>query len=66
VYLNGSNAPELSGPAPPAQAASAIFIGGAEGGAANFEGRIDEIAVFGRVMGAAEAARHFELAGVRR
>ena len=65
VYLNGNAAPEISGEAAPAPAATRVFIGGRDDNVANFEGRIDEVAIYGRPISAAEAARHYAAAGVR-
>jgi len=65
VYLNGKSAPEMSGKAAPAPAATQVFMGGREDNVANFEGKIDEVAIFSRPLGAAEVARHYAAARVR-
>jgi hypothetical protein len=59
VYLNGNRTPEIEADAPPtpAPAVDQLFVGGRSDGAANFEGRLDEVAVFPRALDADEAAR---------
>jgi len=65
VYLNGRPAAELTGLAkvtcPPAEAGQ-IFIGGRSDDFANFEGRIDEVALFDRPLPAGEIAAHYRAA----
>ena len=65
VYLNGNSAPEISGQAAPAPAATQIFIGGRDDNVANFEGKIDEVSVFARPLPAAEAASRYAAASLR-
>jgi hypothetical protein len=60
VYLNG--AAEITGVAEPAGRAAEVFIGGSGDNAANFEGRLDEIALFARPLPAGELARHYRAA----
>jgi len=40
-----------------------VFAGGRTDPAANFEGRIDEFAVFDRALSPAEIATHFKVSG---
>ncbi|MBK9169490.1 MAG: LamG domain-containing protein [Bryobacterales bacterium] len=55
VYLNGRL--EIEGPLADANAVEGLFLGGDSRGKANFEGRIAEAAVFGRVLSAEEITR---------
>jgi len=57
VYLNA--ALEIQGVAEPAAMAGEVFIAGNRSGAANFEGRIDEVAIFARPLSAGVIARHY-------
>jgi hypothetical protein len=50
VYLNGNARPEISGQAAPTPPAMQIFIGGRQDNVANFEGKIDEVAIFSRAL----------------
>ncbi|MBL9210304.1 MAG: hypothetical protein JNL92_07530 [Opitutaceae bacterium] len=67
VYLDGNVAPELEGTAEPTLAADAptVFVGGRSDNAANFEGRIDEVAVFERALSSAEIGALFAASGRR-
>lgn len=58
VYLNGKAEPEISGSVAVSDisAAAEMFIGGRSDNAANWEGRLDEVAVFDRVLEPASAA----------
>ncbi len=61
VYLNGAAEPEIAGDIPmgcPSDA-ECMFIGGRGDNSANLEGRIDEVAVYGRTLSSAEIAGHF-------
>ena len=60
VYVNGSEIPELTGDFAPA-ATDRLYFGGAEGMAEALEGKIDEIAVFGRALAGTEIARRVRL-----
>jgi len=66
VYLNGRGQPELAGTAavghPPG--VEQTFLGGRSDNFANFQGTLDEVSVYGRALTAAEAAAHFQAAGV--
>jgi hypothetical protein len=62
VYLNGDSRPEIAGPARRPGLAAQVSVGGGDDVSAGFEGRIDEIALFARVLGPAEAKRHFRIA----
>lgn len=65
VYLNGNATPELSGEVPPAEPPE-VFIGGRPDGNANFEGKVDEVAVYRRALQPKEIADHFAAAKIRR
>ena len=61
VYLNGNPKPEISGEAAAGFAPDCVqvFLGGRSDNLANFEGRIDEAAVYGRALSPEEIARHY-------
>ena len=65
VYLNGKTTPEISGKWPYKSFASSgkLFIGGRSDSVANFEGRIDEVAVYNRALSPGEITRHFATSG---
>ena len=62
VYLNG--APELAGAAEsvPGARGAEIFIGGRNDNFANFEGKIDEAALYSRALTAKDVAAHYAAA----
>lgn len=62
VYLNGSEKPELTCAASPVAGAGRLVFGGADGQPETLEGRIDEVAVFGRALTAEEITRRVRLA----
>jgi len=62
VYLNGNTAPEISGEVAPDTSPN-IFIGGRGDKEATFEGRIDEVAIYGRTLTAQEIRIHYQRAG---
>ncbi len=62
LYLNGAETPEIACEASPATVDGRLVFGGADGMAETLEGRIDEIAVFGRALKADEIARRVRLA----
>ena len=65
VYLNGNPAAEIAGQvAPVPRDAAQLFVGGRNDREATFEGKVDEIAVYGRALLPEEVARHYQLAGV--
>ena len=56
VYLDGAADPEIDGSAPAARPTeSTVFLGGRGDNRCGFEGRIDEVAVFGRALGRPQA-----------
>jgi hypothetical protein len=55
VYLNGNPTPEIEGEALPILPVPQIFLGGRNDNVANFEGRLDEIAIYDRALTPAEA-----------
>jgi hypothetical protein len=61
VYLNGNPTPEISGKQRPSGAAP-LFIGGRHDNDSTFAGRIDEVAIFGRRLTAAEVKRLYAAA----
>ena len=65
VYLNGNTKPEITGRAKGDNQSNSpgISIGGRDDGFANFEGKIDEVAIYPRRLTATEIARHFRTAG---
>ncbi len=62
VYLNGNAEPELTGELDVVARAgeTEIFFGGRNDNRFNFEGRIDEVALYGRAVNGEEAAAHFK------
>jgi hypothetical protein len=64
VYLDGTV--ELACDAEAAAAGSPLWIGGRADGRAGLEGKIDEVAVYGRALSADEIAAHVAAAALRR
>ena len=66
VYLTGNTPPEISGEAAPGPPAGVeqLFIGGRNDSRFNFEGKIDEVAVYNRALTGREVARHFAASGL--
>jgi len=64
VYLDGNPQPELSGQAKPSipRGPRAVFLGGRPDNVANFEGRIDEVAIYPRALSADQIAAHYRAA----
>ncbi len=67
VFLNGNPQPELSGDAARGYADGVVevFLGGRNDNSFNLEGRLDEVAVYDRVLSPAEVTSHFEASGNR-
>ena len=67
VYLNGNTTPEISGQAAPGCPASVkqLFIGGRNDNFANFEGKIDEVSIYNRLLKGDEVAEHYRAAALR-
>jgi hypothetical protein len=65
VFLDGNSVPEMEGTVEGtlAAAAAAVFVGGRSDNASNFEGRIDEVAIFDRTLSPAEIATHYHASG---
>jgi len=64
IYLNGQHAPEISVVSDTrAQAQGPLFLGGRADPADTFEGKLDEVAVYDRVLTPLEISDHFRLAG---
>ncbi len=62
LYLDGKTTPELNLTTPLLESSGEIWIGGTSDGTANFEGRIDEVAIYHRPLSAAEVSAHFKAA----
>lgn len=67
VYLNGNPKPEIAGEAVPGRQTGArqVLVGGGKDASASFEGKIAEVAVYGRALGADEIARHYAAARIK-
>jgi hypothetical protein len=67
VYLNGHSTPEIAGQAaagsPPDT--GQIFIGGRNDHRFNFEGKIDEVAVYNRILAPQEIASHYAASQIK-
>jgi len=65
VYLNGNRTAEIASQAAIGypDGVSRLFFGGRNDNFANFEGKLDEIAVYGRALSPKEVAEHFAVAG---
>jgi len=61
VYLNGNRQPEIAGEIDVTVPANGteLFIGGRNDNFANFEGKIDEVAVYDRALSAEEVSAHY-------
>ena len=59
VYLDGNPEPEMviNAPPPPVGSSSRLFVGGRTDNASNWEGRLDEVAVFNRALSPEEAGK---------
>ncbi len=66
VYLNGDARPEILAEAVKSCASGGcqVTVGGRSDGASGFEGKMAEVAVYGRALGADEIARHYAAAGI--
>lgn len=62
VYLNDNLEPEILGEAAPDNSQN-IFIGGGANREATLEGKIDEVAIYGRALSVETVRRHHQLAG---
>ncbi len=64
VYLDGNRQPEIAGPAvvDAIKDPTSWFIGGRNDGVANFEGKIDEIALYDRALTVDEFVAHHRAA----
>ncbi|MFH1918705.1 MAG: LamG-like jellyroll fold domain-containing protein [Planctomycetota bacterium] len=65
VYLNGQTEPEITGQATPGYPSDVaqLFLGGRNDNLFNFEGKLDEVALYDRALPAQEAAEHYTAAG---
>ncbi len=67
VYLNGSARPEIEGRLAfdaTAGSGGTVLIGGSPDGSGSLEGKIDEVAIHDRALGALVAAEHWAQSGV--
>jgi hypothetical protein len=66
VYLNGNADPEISGETAIEYRSDAdqLFIGGRSDNFANFEGKIDEVAIYSRALTSSEVAEHWKTSGL--
>jgi len=66
IYLNGNAVADISGEAGQGFPANnnQVFIGGRNDGFAGFEGRIDEVSIYGRPLSADEVVSHYQAANV--
>jgi len=55
LYWNGNPVPEIEGEAPPVANVPQLFFGGRNDNHNNFEGKLDEIAIYNRALTPAEA-----------
>ena len=67
VYLNGDTVPEIDGQLPVTypEGCKQLLIGGRNDNFANFQGMIDEVAVYDRVLTPDEVQAHFQSAGAK-
>ncbi|KPJ70906.1 MAG: hypothetical protein AMS14_09850, partial [Planctomycetes bacterium DG_20] len=65
VYLDGRPEPEMAGEVAVSLPAGCrdVFVGGRCDNFANFEGKIDEVAVYGRALSPSEVEQHYRSAG---
>ncbi|HUQ93105.1 MAG TPA: LamG-like jellyroll fold domain-containing protein [Bryobacteraceae bacterium] len=61
VFRNGTETPDIDTQATP-NVGDKLFVGGHAEGRFNFEGRIDEVAVYPRALAAGEIQRHYRAA----
>jgi hypothetical protein len=67
VYLNGDPHPEiLAETASPARGDGQLFVGGSADNTSNFEGKIDEVALFSRPLKSTEVVAHARASGLFR
>jgi Concanavalin A-like lectin/glucanases superfamily/Neutral/alkaline non-lysosomal ceramidase, N-terminal len=66
VYLNGNTEPEISGEGEVGDPSGAgqLFIGGRSDDFADFEGKIDEVAIYSRALTPSEVAAHWKASGL--
>lgn len=66
VWLNGNPEPEIAGECESTvpRGPQPLFIAGSRDNLFNFEGKLDEVAVYDRALTAADAAAHYEASGL--
>jgi len=62
VYLDGNPEPEISGQVKPNATCPTIFLGGRNDGFSNFEGKLDEAAIYNRALSPEEIVAHYRAA----
>jgi hypothetical protein len=62
VYLDGQTQPEISAAAAPTTKSGEVCVAGHAGNRFNFEGRIDEVAIYSRALSPDEIAAHYQAA----
>jgi hypothetical protein len=65
VYLNGRATAEIAGIVSSLRRNGELFVGGQGGKGDSFEGKIDEVAVYGRALRLEEVSSHYRLASGR-
>ena len=67
VHLDGRAEPEISGPFTHTVPAgeNTVFLGGRNDGLFNFEGKIDEVALYPRALAATEVAAHYHASALK-
>lgn len=67
VHLDGRAEPEMAGEfaADVPAGARGLFFGGRNDNLYNFEGKLDEVAVYARALGAEEIAAHYQASGLK-
>jgi len=65
IYLDGKTEPEIFAEAgiDPKNRLASLIIGGRENSLASFEGKIDEVALFDRALGARDVTQHYNASG---
>jgi hypothetical protein len=68
IHLDGHAEPDIEGHAevPPGVNSNTVVIGGSMDGAFNFEGKIDEVALYPRALPASEINAHYRAASIAR
>ena len=64
IHLNGNTTPEIRGTAAagPSDGKFRVLVGGNHDGVFNFEGKIDEVAIYDRALSPEEIQKHYQRA----